>query len=205
MRNTSGSWRITNGAIPGPCPNSNRNVFTRSIPSLVCAIGSAGAPRAPGLRPRLRPYLLYRLRGERGDVPFPGEEALYPARGDWYRIEKSTCEAESLHPYDDTPIHVFICDGRCPRHSRPLACRLFPLAPLLRPDGVFSLGYPSGAYPICPLTRTKPGALHRGFRRAVRQVYRDILTDPLLFARYLDETRDIREETRDEWFTMMRR
>ena len=135
---------------------------------------------------------------------FPGEEALYAAREDWYRIEESTCETEGLYPYDDTPMYVFICDGRCPRIRRPLACRLFPLTPLLRPDGVFTLGYPLGAYPICPLTRTDPGALNLGFRRAARRVYREILSDPLLFHRYLDETRTLREETRDQWFTLMR-
>lgn len=136
---------------------------------------------------------------------FPGEEALYSTSEDWYRIEESTCEAEGLYPYDDTPMYVFICDGHCPRHRRPLACRLFPLTPILRPDGVFSLGYPLGAYPICPLTRTGPGTLHLEFRRAVRRVYREILADPTLFARYLDETHKIREETRDQWFLMMRK
>jgi len=136
---------------------------------------------------------------------FPGEEALYPAQEDWYRIETSTCGAEGLYPRDDTPIHVFICDGRCPRHRRPLACRLFPLTPVLRPDGVFSLGYPLGAYPICPLTRTDPGTLHRGFRRAVRRVYRELLADPMLFARYLDESHVIREESRAAWFIMMQK
>jgi|GEM_PF-4177759 len=136
---------------------------------------------------------------------FPGEEALYHEKEDWFRIGESTCGSECLYPYDDTPMHVFICDGHCPRHRRPLACRLFPLTPILRPDGVFSLGYPLGAYPICPLTRTKPGTLHRGFRRTVRRVYRDLLNDPILFSRYLDETREIREETRDQWFIMMRR
>lgn len=136
---------------------------------------------------------------------FPGEEALYPASEDWYRIKKSTCEEESLYPYDDTPMHVFICDGHCPRVRRPLACRLFPLTPILRPDGVFTLGYALGSYPICPLTLTGPGTLHRGFCRAVRQVYRDILTDPVLFARYLHETREIREETQSAWFIMMQK
>lgn len=136
---------------------------------------------------------------------FPGEEALYREPDDWYHIEPSTCEAEGLYPYDDTPIHVCICDGHCPRHKRPLACRLFPLTPILRPDGVFSLGYPLGAYPICPLARSKPGTLNRGFRLAVRRVYREILTDPILFDRYLNETRRLREETGDEWFVMMRR
>ena len=136
---------------------------------------------------------------------FPGEAALYSTPEDWYRIEKSTCEAERLYPYDETPIHVFICDGNCPRHRRPLACRLFPLTPILRPDGLFSLNYPLGAYPICPLTRAQPGRLHRGFRRAVRGVYREILTNSMLFARYLEETRERQREKENEWFTMMRK
>lgn len=134
---------------------------------------------------------------------FPGEEALYYPREDWYRIEESTCAEEGLYPYNDTLIYVFLCNGNCPRRRRPLACRLFPLTPILRPDGVFSLGYPLGAYPICPLTGSNPGALHRGFRRAVRRVYKEILTDPILFFRYLDETSRTLEETQDEWFARM--
>lgn len=134
---------------------------------------------------------------------FPGEQAMYSAKELWFHIEHSTCAEEDIFPYDDTPVEVFLCHGRCPRHMRPLACRLFPLTPILRPDGVFTLHYPLGAYPICPLTQADPGSLHRNFRRAVRQVYGELLTDPLLFMRYLDETRLIREEAQDQWFMMM--
>jgi hypothetical protein len=135
---------------------------------------------------------------------FPGEESLYASKELWFHIERSTCAEEDIYPYDESPIDVFICGGRCPRHMRPLACRLFPLTPILRSDGVFTLGYPIGAYPICPLTQANPGSLHRGFRRAVRSVYGEILTDPILFGRYLDETLRLREETKDKWFLMMR-
>ena len=63
----------------------------------------------------------------------PGEETgmlLFPGEAEMYRGEKGFTLEDSPHGT------ILVCEGRCSRANRPLACRMFPLVMLLRPDGV---------------------------------------------------------------------
>lgn len=48
---------------------------------------------------------------------------------------------------------VFVCDGSCDRHKRPLACRIFPLFPLaVEQDGeIHIVPVPDPRAAVCPL------------------------------------------------------
>lgn len=63
---------------------------------------------------------------------------------------------------------ILVCEGHCSRANRPLACRMFPLVMLLRPDGV-KIATDAAAQSVCPLARQGKSALSQDFVAAVRQ------------------------------------
>lgn len=91
-----------------------------------------------------------------GMLLFPGEEAYYVNR-EGYRLTATDHGT------------LLICAGRCNRADRPLACRLFPLLPLLRTDGV-KVAIDLRAKTVCPLSRQGKNALASEFVAAVRKV-----------------------------------
>ena len=91
-----------------------------------------------------------------GMLLFPGEEAYYEGR-EGYRMTRT---AQGM---------LLTCSGRCDRADRPLSCRLFPLLPLLRPDGV-KVATDLRAKTVCPLARQRKDALAAEFVSAVREV-----------------------------------
>ena len=63
---------------------------------------------------------------EAGMLLFPGEEIIL-AGITGFNIEKMV--------YMETPgINILFCDGCCKRETRPLACRIFPVAPSINKD-----------------------------------------------------------------------
>lgn len=100
---------------------------------------------------------------ETGMLLFPGEEKYYAALPG-YRMK------ETDHGM------LLICDGRCERADRPLSCRLFPLLPLLREDGV-KVATDLRAKAVCPLARQGKDALRTEFVSAVRQAGRILAED----------------------------
>lgn len=98
-----------------------------------------------------------------GMLLFPGEEAYYEGR-EGYRM------AETDHGT------LLICSGRCDRADRPLSCRLMPLIPLIREDGV-KVATDFRAKTVCPLARQGKDALDPDFVAAVRQVGRILAED----------------------------
>ena len=104
------------------------------------------------------------LAGENtGMLLFPGEEAYYEGRAGY---EMTPTAAGTL----------LICSGRCDRADRPLSCRLFPLLPLLRPDGV-KVATDLRAKAVCPLARQGKSALLPEFISAVREAGRILAQD----------------------------
>lgn len=105
------------------------------------------------------------LEGEEtGMLLFPGEEAFYMDRSG-YRII----------PGDAGP--VLICAGTCDRADRPLSCRLFPLLPLLREDGV-KVNTDRRARAVCPLAAQGKRAMDPTFVEKVRSVGVELAGDP---------------------------
>lgn len=95
------------------------------------------------------------LEGEEtGMLLFPGEEQYYQGLDD-YRV-KETDQGKLL-----------ICSGQCRREERPLSCRVFPLLPVWRADGV-KVAMDARARAVCPLARQGKAALRQEFAAAVR-------------------------------------
>lgn len=104
------------------------------------------------------------LAGENtGMLLFPGEEEYYANRAGYAMVS--------------TPAGTLLtCEGRCERADRPLSCRLFPLLPLLRPDGV-KVATDLRAKAVCPLAKQGKDALLPEFVAAVRQAGRILAAD----------------------------
>nr|HML49564.1 hypothetical protein [Clostridia bacterium] len=66
--------------------------------------------------------------GRGGMLLFPGEERFYDPLPGWARLEPMD--------FGGRPSRLLVCEGRCERSQRPLACRIFPLTPVLRADGL---------------------------------------------------------------------
>lgn len=112
---------------------------------------------------------------EQGMLLFPGEERLY-----------SDCEWAKVLParflgLDDA--RMLVCRGECPRDERPLACRLFPIAPRLI-DGKCAARLDRRAFGVCPLTGYGIQALSGEFIRTCEQVF-DLLCEDEDCLRYI--------------------
>ena len=112
-----------------------------------------------------------------GMLLFPGEEALYEG-----------CAFARVVPTDfslgGTPAQLLVCDGRCDRKNRPLACRLFPLFLKFREDQTPVLRMDARARAVCPLTDYGMKALDPEFKQAARRAY-DLLLEDKVCAAYL--------------------
>lgn len=98
-----------------------------------------------------------------GMLLFPGEEKYYEGR-EGYRMTATNHGT------------LLICSGRCDRADRPLSCRLMPLIPLIREDGV-KVATDFRAKTVCPLARQGKDALDPDFVSAVREVGRILAED----------------------------
>ena len=116
---------------------------------------------------------------ETGMLLFPGEEALY-----------ESCSFARVIPADfalgGTDVKLLVCEGRCERDSRPLACRLFPLFLTFKEDGTTKLRIDRRAKSVCPLTDYGIKSLDPEFKQAARRAY-DLLLEDEACAAYLRE------------------
>ena len=87
---------------------------------------------------------------------FPGEAETYAGRDGWTVRSASAGE-------------IVICPGQCERNERPLACRLFPLLPVIREDGSVRVTVDQRARAVCPLARRGKGTMDPAFIEAVRE------------------------------------
>ena len=83
-----------------------------------------------------------------------------------------------------SPAQLLVCDGRCDRKNRPLACRLFPLFLKFREDQTPVLRMDARARAVCPLTDYGMKALDPEFKQAARRAY-DLLLEDKVCAAYL--------------------
>ena len=123
-----------------------------------------------------------------GMLLFPGEEKYYEGR-EGYRM------TETDHGT------LLICSGRCSRSDRPLSCRLMPLIPLLRDDGI-KVATDHRARTVCPLARQGKDALDPDFVSAVREGGRILAEDEhqraflIRMTRQQDELKALRNQFR---------
>jgi len=105
---------------------------------------------------------------------------LFPGEEDFFRQEESWCNVQT-HPegvqhFTGRGTILLSCNGICPREKRPLACRLFPLAPYLDKSGSLEIRFDKDLLFICPLVRLGDiDILNPAFRDGVRQVWEELL------------------------------
>ena len=80
---------------------------------------------------------------------------------------------------------MLLCEGQCDRRTRPLACRIFPLLPVVR-DGEIKVATDQRAKAVCPLARQGKSAMDPMFVEGVRHVGQILLADPVQKA-FLEE------------------
>lgn len=83
---------------------------------------------------------------ETGMYLFPFEEVMMENTQDWLNISKSDFNY-TLDRYAD----IAVCHKPCPRYKRPFSCRIFPLAPYIDENGIFSVIMDKRAKSMCPL------------------------------------------------------
>lgn len=113
---------------------------------------------------------------EEGMLLFPGEEELYSDCA-WADIKPAQFEG-----LDDA--RILVCNGRCRRSKRPLACRLFPLAPHMS-KGRFTAAIDRRAFAVCPLVGYGISAFDRAFVKACEQAF-DVLAQDDECRKYLE-------------------
>ncbi|MFZ5631824.1 MAG: hypothetical protein ACOY40_03185 [Bacillota bacterium] len=121
---------------------------------------------------------------------FPGEESRFAENEPWH-----TREYHNPGEYDfpgnwQEPVHFLKCTAPCPRDRRPMACRLFPLAPHLLTDGTLLLIHETARLPYkCPLiTRNIP--LRRDFIDTVALAWQMLLKDPRIYSLVDEDSRE---------------
>jgi hypothetical protein len=103
---------------------------------------------------------------EAGMLLFPGEEAIFDGIAGF-----SVEEME----YMETPgIKLLMCDGECERALRPLACRIFPVAPRYDNNGGFDAAPDVRGRRMCPIWDLKHA--DKSFVRAVQKAF-DLLSE----------------------------
>lgn len=84
---------------------------------------------------------------------FPGETEVYKLLSpESMKIEMSDLSYSYNGKEYKTPI--LFCDGDCDRYVRPLACRIFPLTPVLNESGNIEIIVDPRANSVCPLAKT---------------------------------------------------
>lgn len=118
--------------------------------------------------------------GGEGMFLYPGEQVML-TNADFLTLTPSEFTVQGKR------VPVAICKGTCDRNFRPLACRIFPLFPYVKPGSRPVIIMDPRANPICPVARVlKVGDLQPAFVRRVR------LTANLLFQ--FSQTRKFMEE-----------
>ncbi|MCR5296728.1 MAG: hypothetical protein K6E17_04910 [Clostridiales bacterium] len=124
---------------------------------------------------------------ETGMLLFPGEEEEYRGRPGWKVLDT-----------ERGPLAV--CPGTCERDGRPLACRMFPLLPVIREAGT-AAETDLRAGTVCPLARQGIRAMDPAFVEAVKEAGALLAADPAQRAfleRLAAEQEELRQMKR-EW------
>lgn len=140
-----------------------------------------------------------------GMILLPGEETRYQSDLDWAEIIDLDALPAQKTPqrYQGYGLHLLVCQGRCPRQERPLACRMFPLAPVLTHCGVVRLVLDTDGIEICPLVQAgNINALSRSFVRKVRSAWQVLLQESAIRRWVEAESRRRVEGNNDPWLRL---
>ena len=115
---------------------------------------------------------------------FPGEQEVYKLLSpSWISIESS----DFTYEYNGRTyrLPLALCSGSCDRYQRPLACRIFPLTPVLD-NGALSIITDPRAYHMCPLAKAM--LIDDFDRRFIKNIYRafSLLMHNAQFAAFME-------------------
>jgi len=80
--------------------------------------------------------------------------------------------------FDGEKIKFAVCNGKCDRRNRPLACRVFPLVPYISQDGRLHIVGDPRAKHICPLLlHCDLVKMDRRFKSSIYKVFRLLMED----------------------------
>lgn len=128
---------------------------------------------------------------------FPGEEIMFTGSEEWLKYEKHEPDLYDFPGNWTYPVYFIQCLRPCPRESRPLACRLFPLAPHLLGDGTLLIIYETMELPYrCPLITNKT-TLREDFIDTVALAWREMLLDPRIYTLVEEDSRRRERELGD--------
>lgn len=98
-----------------------------------------------------------------GMLLYPGEENIYAPSSAWYTLLPSN------QTFEGKNVPLFVCNGTCKRELRPLACRIFPLLPIVKKDGTASVRIDMRGKGICPLCDYPKSGLNPAFIEAAEK------------------------------------
>ena len=107
--------------------------------------------------------------GQGGILLFPGEEALYDPLPEGFTLTAD----DGVMP----GMRLLTCVGSCRRDQRPLACRMFPLTPvLIASEGKEQLRVrvDPRAFAVCPLSASGVRGMDAAFGQAVLEAARTL-------------------------------
>lgn len=113
----------------------------------------------------------------------PGEEKLFTMKEDWLKWSVEYAEDYDFPDSWFGKVYFVRCKTPpvCPRESRPLQCRFFPLAPHFSDQGNLQLILSTSELPYtCPLISEKT-ELNQEFIQATYIVWKRLIKDPLIF------------------------
>lgn len=125
-----------------------------------------------------------------GMLLFPGEEACYETLPPGFQLHR-----------DDSAIQggtLLTCGGTCYRDTRPLACRVFPLAFTLK-EGRAGVALDPRAWPVCPLMAEGLAGLSGDFVAACQQAAEVLAAQPAQAAFILAQQRLMEAFTQQPW------
>ncbi|MHB0885700.1 MAG: hypothetical protein ACYC41_07455 [Bacillota bacterium] len=134
----------------------------------------------------------------------PGEEVMFTRNEDWLRWETHSTDDYEFCPAWNGDFFFVACTKPCPRDGRPFACRTFPLAPYLTPDGRLTMLLDDNGILICPFV--SEGHLERldpRFIDAAHRAWEILLTDDLIRADIEWQSRQ-RDEAGEAWKRLFR-
>lgn len=113
----------------------------------------------------------------------PGEEKIFTMKEDWLIWSVEYAEAFDFPDSWFGKIYFIRCKTPpvCPRESRPLQCRTFPLAPHLTEDGMLQMILSTSTLPYrCPLI-DDGRELSPDFIKATYTVWKRLIQDPYIY------------------------
>jgi len=133
-------------------------------------------------------------KGEKntGMYLYPGEEIMYESNPGLLKISKINFSDE----YAKDILHA-VCNGKCERSFRPLACRIFPLVPYISADGSLTIREDLRAFNLCPLIgQSKNQSFNMLFQRKVVNAFRLLINDEdiKLFIKYISSEINLYEK-----------